>query len=210
MRDVIAPDGTYISVPIGRIITFGFDREQNNLIKSSFPAKDYELLDTSEATDLIAVPATALVINSAALDENSRNLIFEYYAKIAACMDETVFWIGYPKPPHPLRVRIKCYEYFEELACNLKYRLLDAHRKKKKVKSFSKQISDSLVILSFIRSQPGIRTQELSEKLELPIRTIQRHIAALQAAGEWIEYDTKKHGWKLQSGVSILFGDHLK
>ena len=92
----------------------------------------------------------------------------------------------------------------------MKYRLLNAHRKKKEVKNFSKQISDSLVILSSIRSHPDIRTQELSEKLELPIRTIQRHIAALQAAGEWIEYDTKKHGWQLQSGISILFGDHLR
>ena len=44
----------------------------------------------------------------------------------------------------------------------------------------------------------------------LPMRTVQRHIATLQAAGEWIEYDTKKRGWQLQYGVSILFGDHLK
>lgn len=26
---------------------------------------------------------------------------------------------------------------------------------------------------------------------ELPIRTVQRYITTLQAAGEWIEYDTK-------------------
>lgn len=210
MRDVIAPDGTHITVPVGRIITFGLDRNQNDLIKDSLPAQEYELFDTTEATDLIAIPATALIINSAALDEDSRNLIFEYYAEIGACMDETVFWIGFPKPPHPVRIRFNCFDRFECFASDLKYRLLNAHRKKKKVKNFSKQISDSLVILSSIRSHPGIRTQELSEKLELPVRTIQRHIAALQAAGEWIEYDTKKHGWQLQNRISILFGDHLK
>ena len=40
-------------------------------------------------------------------------------------------------------------------------------------------------------------------------RTVQRYIAALQATGEWIEYDRTLKGWGLQKGVSILFGDHL-
>lgn len=46
--------------------------------------------------------------------------------------------------------------------------------------------------------------------LALPLRIIQRNISTLQAAGEWIEYDTKKRGWYLQNGVSILFSDHLR
>lgn len=209
MKTTIAP-GSSITVPIGKVITFGLDRVQNDLIKDSFPAKGYELLETTEIIDLIAVPATVLVINSEALDEDSRNLIFEYYTEIGAYMDETVFWIGSRKPPYHVRSRFKCYERFEYFASDLKYHLLNSHRKKKKVKGFSKQLSDSLTILSSIRSHPGIRTQELSEKLELPIRTIQRYIAALQATGEWIEYDTKKRGWQLQNGISILFGDHLK
>ena len=66
------------------------------------------------------------------------------------------------------------------------------------------------MILSLIRSHPGIKTQELVDKLEMPTRTIQRYISALQAAGEWIEYDTYKRGWQIQYGISILFGDHLK
>ena len=66
------------------------------------------------------------------------------------------------------------------------------------------------MILSLIRSHPGIKTQELVDKLEMPTRTIQRYISALQAAGEWIEYDTHTRGWQLQYGISILFGDHLK
>ena len=209
MKTIIAPDGSSITVPVGRILTFGLDGKQNDLIIDSFPSKEYELLNTTEATDLIAVPATVLIINSAALDEDSRNLIFEYYTEIGACMDETVFWIGSPKPPHPVRLRFKCYDHFGYFASELKYNLLNAHRKKKRVKSFSKQISDCLIILSSIHSHPGIRTQELSKKLELPIRTIQRHIAALQAAGEWIECDTMMRGWQLQCGISILFGDHL-
>lgn len=66
------------------------------------------------------------------------------------------------------------------------------------------------MILSIIRLQPGIRTQELADKLEVSVRTVQRHISTLQAAGEWIEYDTAKRGWRLQFGISVLFGDHLK
>ena len=55
MRDVIAPDGTHITVPVGRIITFGLDRNQNDLIKDSLPAQEYELFDTTEATALIVL-----------------------------------------------------------------------------------------------------------------------------------------------------------
>ena len=51
MRDVIAPNGIHITVPVGRIVTFGLDRNQNNLIKDSLPAQEYELLNTAEATD---------------------------------------------------------------------------------------------------------------------------------------------------------------
>ena len=66
------------------------------------------------------------------------------------------------------------------------------------------------MILSLIRSHPGIKTQELVDKFEMPTRTIQRYIFALQAPGEWIEYDTHKRGWQLQYSISILFGFHLK
>lgn len=49
--------------------------------------------------------------------------------------------------------------------------------------------------------------QKLSELTELPLRSVQRYIAALQAMGEWIEYDRALRGWKLFHGVSILYGD---
>lgn len=115
-----------------------------------------------------------------------------------------------PSPPRHLRAKFKCYENFEELATNLQYHLLSAHSKSKKAKDFSKKMADCLMILSLIRSHPGIKTQDLVDKLEIPTRTIQRYISTLQAAGEWIEYDTHKRGWQLQYGISILFGDHLK
>ena len=60
---------------------------------------------------------------------------------------------------------------------------------------------------SCVFSRPGISTKELAESVSVPARTVQRTIAALQAAGEWIEYDRSLRGWKLFEGVSILFGD---
>ena len=44
----------------------------------------------------------------------------------------------------------------------------------------------------------------------MQIRSVQRYIAALQATGEWIEYDRAVRGWKLFHGVSILYGDVWK
>ena len=82
-----------------------------------------------------------------------------------------------------------------------------AHSKSQKAASFSKKLADGIKILSFIRNRPGITTRELSETMELSQRTIQRYIASLQAAGEWIEYNRAKKGWELQEGKSTLFGD---
>lgn len=205
MKTFHAPNGEYITVPDGRVITFGLSEEQNNLVKYSLPTQGYELLDTDAPTDLIAISASALIIIADALDADSRAMISDYYTEIGGCTDETVFWLGYPKPPSHLRTKFKCYQSFEELSVNLKYHLLSAHSKSKKAKDFSKQLMDCLQIMKLIRSRPGIRTQELVEELELSTRTVQRYISTLQAAGEWIAYDHTKKGWYLQDGASPLF-----
>lgn len=210
MEMFLAPNGERIAVPDGRVMTFGLSEEENKLVKGVLPAKNYELFVTDVPTDLIAISAAAVIINAAALDADSRDMIFDYYIELGADIDETVFWIGCPKPPHPLRARFKCYEYFPQLALKLKYHLLTAHRKVKKAKDFSKKMADCLMILSLIRLQPGVRTQELADKLEVSVRTVQRYISTLQAAGEWIEYDMAQKGWRLQFGISVLFGDYLK
>lgn len=205
MKRFLAPNGEYITVPDGRVTTFGLNKEQNELVVAALPAKGYELLVTDAPTDLIAISASALIINAAALDAESCEMVFDYYEEVVDCTDESVFWIGNPTPTNHLRVKFKCYESFDELAVNLKYHLLSAHRKSKKAKDFSKQLMECLLIMKLIRSHPGIRTQELGEELELSIRTVQRYISTLQAAGEWIAYDHAKKGWYLQDGVSPLF-----
>ena len=47
-------------------------------------------------------------------------------------------------------------------------------------------------------------------KMKREIINFSKKFSTLQAAGEWIEYDTKARGWYLQNGISIFFGDDLK
>ena len=207
MNTILAPNGEYITKPDGRITTFGLTDEQNQVVKNNLPTKGYEVMDTDVATDLIAIYAAALIINASALRDDDREMIYEYYREVDACASETVFWLGYPKPEGKLRARFKCYQNFDELASNLKYFLLTAHSKSKKAADYSKKLADGLRILSLIRKRPGIKTQEIADVTEIQPRTVQRYIASLQAAGEWIEYDRTLKGWALQHGVSVLFGD---
>lgn len=207
MKTFHTPVRESIAVSDSRVITFGLSEEQNKLVEKALPMKDYELLATDVPTDLIAIPTEALIINAAALEANGKDIFFEYYKEIGSCFDETMFWFGYPKPPGYLQTKFKFYENFDDFLANLKYHLLSAHSKSRKAKDFSRKLADCLMVLSLIRSCPGIKTKEIVDKLEMSTRTVQRYIATLQAAGEWIEYDYKKKGWYLQYGISVLFGD---
>ena len=192
-----------------KIISFGLSTEQNNIVCNNMPASNCELYATRLATDIVALPSVATIIVSSALKNEDREMLIEFYTDVIDYTVETVCWIGHPEPPAHLKNRFHCYQSFEELAVKLKYLLLTAHSKQKKNSIFSKNIANCLIILSFIRNYPGIKTRELAEKIEISERSIQRYISTLQAAGEWIEYDRKKRGWILQNNISILFGDHL-
>lgn len=190
-----------------RIITFGLTNEQNKIVKANVPARDYEVFDTDAPTDIIAIGSIAMIIQASELDEDSAGMLFDYYSQINGCTDETVIWLGTPKPPKDLQKFFKCYPSFTDIEDKLRYLLLNAHSKSKKASEYSEKLVNGLLILSIIRKKPGVSTNELSEKTGLPIRSVQRYIAALQATGEWIEYDRTLKGWKLFHGISILFGD---
>ena len=190
-----------------RIITFGLTDEQNELVKANVPAKDYEVFDTDAPTDLIAIGSIAMIIQASELDEDSVGMLFDYYTQINGCTDETVIWLGTPEPPKELQKFFKCYPSFTDIEDKLKYLLLNAHSKSKKAAEYSEKLVNGLLILSIIRKKSGVTTKELSEKTGLPIRSVQRYIAALQATGEWIEYDRMLKGWKLFHGISMLFGE---
>lgn len=192
------------------VVTFGLNKEQTTLVKKYLPNKNYKLLDTDEPTDIIAIPSTTIIINADMLNTDDTDMLFSYYLEVNSCCDETVIWLGKHKPLKKLHGFFKCYDSFNEIADNLKYLLLTAYRKSNKSIAYSKNLSYGITILSLIRNHPGISTKDISEHLELPIRTIQRYIEALKSTGEWIQYDTAKRGWNLFHGISILFGDCWK
>lgn len=190
-----------------RIITFGLTEEENEIVKNNLPAKDYEVFDTDAPTDIIAIGCVAIIVDASKLDEDAVGMLFDYYTQVNGCTDQTVIWLGTPTPPKELRKFFKCYPLFADILDNLKFLLLNAHSKSKKAADFSKKLANGLLILSLVRKKPGITTKELSTEVGVPIRTVQRYITAIQATGEWIEYDRALKGWKLSYGVSLLFGD---
>ena len=193
-----------------RINTFGLTEEQNAHVKANLPSHDCELYIADDPTDLIAINCEAMIVNASVMEQDSADMIFDLYTQIDGCTDEAVLWLGEPKPPKELQKFFKCYDYFEAIADKLKYLLLTAHNKSKKAHEYSEKLVNGLKILALIRSNPGISTQKLAELTELPLRSVQRYIAALQATGEWIEYDRALRGWKLFHGISMLYGEVWK
>ena len=191
-----------------RIITFGLTESQNDLIRKNIPVKDYEVFDTDAPTDVIAISSVALIIQASAMDQDSIDMLFDFYTQVGGCTDETVIWLGKPVPPKTLCTFFKCYPSFSDIEENLKYLLLNAHRRSKKAEEYSEKFVIGIQLISHIRRRPGIKTKELAELLEISPRSVQRYISALQAAGESIEYDPSKKGWQLFAGKSVFFGDY--
>ena len=190
-----------------RILTFGLTEAQNAWVEENLPTRDYEVFDTDAPTDVIAIGCEAMIVNASAMEQDDADMIFGYYQEVNGCTDETILWLGEPMPTKAARKFFKCYDSFDAIKDKLKYLLLTAHSKSKKAHEYSEKLVNGLKILALIRKHPGISTQKLSELTELPLRSVQRYIAALQATGEWIEYDRTLRGWKLFHGISILYGD---
>ena len=205
MKKVFAPNGNYIIVPDDRVMTFGLTKMQNETVGKVLPIKGCELYVTDIPEDLIAISASAVIINAEKLSKSNVDMMFDYYTEIGKSADETVYWIGVPEPPKQLQKVIRTYSCFDELSVELKYQLLTAYRKSKKAKDFSRKMSDCIKIISLVKARPGIKTQEIAERLEVSTRTVQRYISTLQVAGEGIEYDNTKKGWFLPGNYSILF-----
>ena len=98
-----------------RIITFGLTDEQNEIVKENIPARDYEVFDTDAPTDILAISGIAIIIQASALDEDSVGMLFDYYTEVNGCTDETVIWLGEPKPTKDLQKLMKCYPSFEDI-----------------------------------------------------------------------------------------------
>ncbi|WP_028128575.1 hypothetical protein [Selenomonas sp. AE3005] len=74
-----------------RILMYGVSAEQHTKIAKLYPLeKGYELSETDELRDLIAVPAKAIVINPNILSEDEKALIFDFYLQVHAPDDSLV------------------------------------------------------------------------------------------------------------------------
>lgn len=189
------------------VITFGLSEKENEFVKKNLPKADYEVLDTDEPTDLIAIGATALIINASVLAEDDMECLLEYYHEVYQVVAETVVWYGRPLPSKELKKLFKVYDSFETVKDRLKYILLNAHSQMSKSVDYSRKLSYGLQILQLIRNRQPISTKAICEETGLNTRTVQRYIKAIAMADEHIEYDASKKGWKLSFGKSVLFGD---
>lgn len=186
--------------------TFGLSDEQISLVESNLPIKSCEIMDTDCFTDIVAISEMAIIVIWEKLSDDDRYLLIDFYSEIAP-FSETMILIGDVDIPEELKNYVSIYDSFEAFSVNMKYVLLGAYRRSKKNENFSSTLANTIIILSQIRNKPFVTTKELAEKLELSERTIQRYIETLRVAGEWIEYDTSRKGWRLCDGKSILWGD---
>ena len=187
------------------VAVLGFDEIELAIIAGAFPSDKIELFDTECASDLIAIDHIAIIVNVSRLDPGGLELLYAFYGEIEY-FAESVILVGPTLSPPP-DVGFKRYADFESLSTDLKYLLLSAFRQKKNSDNFSKKLAHAIMILSRIRSNPGITTRELAKERELSPRTVQRYIETLRVAGEAIDYDPVKKGWKLSAGKSFLWGD---
>ena len=186
--------------------TFGLTDEQIAVVEKNLPVKDCEIMKTDCFSDIVATTEMAIIVIWEKLSADERDLLIGFYSEIAP-FSETMILIGNVDIPNELKNFVSIYDSFEKFSANMKYVLLGAYKKSKKNENFSSTLANTIMILSQIRNKPFVTTKELSDKLELSERTIQRYIETLRVAGEWIEYDTSKRGWKLTDGKSILWGD---
>lgn len=190
-----------------KVFTYGLSAEENAKVRKALPSTEYGLIDDECITSVLAKNYTAIIVNTDAMVQDEIDEVCGYYLNIGCCTDETVVWLGSVPVPARMKTYVKAYPDFSGIEENLKFLLLTAHRKTKKVESHSRMLADSLLILSMIRKFPGISTQQLVERTGISERSVQRYIKSIQATGEWLEYNRSKRGWEFQYGKSLLFGD---
>ena len=99
----------------GRIITFGLTEEENSYLKILLHNKNFEIYSTNIASDLVALLATAIIVNAEKLEIDDLTLLENYYTEVGEDANETIFWIGSPMPSLELQSLFKCYNKFEDI-----------------------------------------------------------------------------------------------
>ncbi len=188
------------------IITYGLSEEQISEVEASVPNKRCEVYKAECFSDIIGFPQMASIVIWNLLTDEDKELLVDYFGEIAP-FSETVVLIGEVDVPKGMRKDFVIYATYEEFSAKAKYILLNALKQNEKSINYSRIVSNTLMILHKIKQKPYISSRELAEEYELNVRTVQRYINTLQVAGEFIEYDTRKKGWYLMDGKSVLLGD---
>lgn len=81
MKKVFAPNGHYIIVPDDRVMTFGLTKMQNESVGKVLPIKECELYVTDVPEDLIAISASAVIINAEKLSKSNVDMMFDVIQK---------------------------------------------------------------------------------------------------------------------------------
>ena len=193
------------------ITTFGLTDEQNGFVRACFPTKECELRDYSAhcETDLLSQYSTVLILNSEKMSEEGRTMLWSFYKELNMAFEETVIWLGEPMSSDNLGKTFKCFDCFDEVKDKLKRLMLDAYKCEDRAVEYSRILEKGLMVLSLIRNEPGISIKEICEKTQLNKRTVQRYIETLRTVGESIVYDRKTHGYCLEHGKSLVYGDYF-
>ena len=186
-----------------QIITYGLTDEEVIGLQKVKPKKDCSIVNTDCATDIIAIGAYAAIVRKSELNQDDYDLLSSYLEEIGD-YTETVIIIGTDDKLPGFSKKIKVFATFEDFLEKAKYTLVASYAKHKQSDEFSSKISLTLKILMLIKGNPGISTAAISEELEISPRTVQRYIETLRMSGEWIDYDTSLHGWRLEHEKSFL------
>lgn len=176
------------------VMCYGLDENEIEVVRKNLPKKECEIFETDCFTDIIAMPQMVAIARWECISQLDKETFEELYTEMGP-FPETIIVIGTTDVNAELRKQLIVYESFDELAVNLKYKLLNAYKKTKKSENFSSSLSNALIILREIKRKPYITTKELADKLEMSTRSVQRYITTLMVSGEWIDYDKTHKGW---------------
>ena len=186
-----------------QIITYGLTDDEINELQKIKPNKDCSIIIADCATDIIALPAYAAIVRKSELDQGDYDLLSSYLEEVGDYAD-TVILIGEDDKLQKYSKKVKAFATFGDFIEKAKFTLVASYAKHKQSDEFSSKISFALRIVILIKGNPGISTAVLAEKLGVSQRSVQRYIKTLRMSGEWIDYDTSIHGWRLEHEKSFL------
>ena len=186
-----------------QIITYGLTDEEIVELQNVKPNKDCSIIIADCATDIITLNAYASVVRKSELDQSDYDLLSSYLEEVGDYAD-TIILVGEDNKLKSFSKKVKIFASFEDFLEKAKYTLVASYAKHRQSDEFSSKISLALRMVILIKRNPGISTAVLADKLDMSTRSVQRYIETLRMSGEWIDYDTSLHGWRLEHEKSFL------